>query len=161
MSNYKILITGACGCVAQYTAAWLLENSDAELLLWLRDPSKLKAISSTHPRVNLLIGDLRKPEVFSNQLKEVNRVIHTATAWGDPQRALQVNVIAVKALLKQLNPDCIEQIIYFSTASILNRNLQPLPEALIYGTEYIQSFRKRLQIPIKDACCREVDNLHP
>ena len=29
--------------------------------------------------------------------------------------------------------------IYFSTASILNRDLQLLPEAMAYGTEYIQT----------------------
>jgi nucleoside-diphosphate-sugar epimerase len=52
----RILITGASGCVGQYTAAWLLEHSDAELLLWLRDPAKLTAIAADHPRVRLLGG---------------------------------------------------------------------------------------------------------
>ena len=62
MNKARILITGASGCVGQYIAAWLLENSNAELLLWLRDPKKLKAVERTHPRVKLLIGDLREPE---------------------------------------------------------------------------------------------------
>jgi len=140
----RILITGASGCVGQYTTAWLLENSDAELLLWLRDPAKLTAISPQHPRVQLLVGDLREPHCFANQLATVTRVIHTATAWGDPERAHQVNVVAVKALLELLNPAIIEQITYFSTASILNKTLQPLPEALAYGTEYIQTKAKCL-----------------
>ena len=144
MTAARILITGASGCVGQYTAAWLLENSDAELLLWLREPTKLTAISTQHPRVQLLVGDLRKPHCFANQLATVTRVIHTATAWGDPERAHQVNVVAVKALLELLNPDVVEQITYFSTASILNKALQPLPEALSYGTEYIQTKAKCL-----------------
>lgn len=135
----RILITGASGCVGQYTAAWLLEHSDAELLLWLRDPAKLTAISADQPRVRLLVGDLRETDRFANELSTVTRVIHTATAWGDPERAHQVNVVAVKRMLALLNPAVIEQVIYFSTASILDRSLQPLQEALAYGTEYIQT----------------------
>ncbi len=135
----RILITGASGCVGQYTTSWLLENSNAELLLWLRDPSKLTAVSADHPRVQLLVGDLRDTDRFAAELASVNRVIHTATAWGDPERAQQVNVVAVKRMLSLLNTSLIEQITYFSTASILDRNLQPLKEALAYGTEYIQT----------------------
>ncbi len=135
----RILITGASGCVGQYTTSWLLENSNAELLLWLRDPSKLTAVSADHPRVQLLVGDLRDTDRFAAELASVNRVIHTATAWGDPERAQQVNVVAVKRMLSLLNPSLIEQITYFSTASILDRNLHPLKEALAYGTEYIQT----------------------
>ena len=135
----RILITGASGCVGQYTTSWLLENSDAELLLWLRDPSKLTAVSADHPRIQLLVGDLREADRFASELASVHRVIHTATAWGDPERAQQVNVVAVKRMLSLLNPSLIEQITYFSTASILDRHLQPLTEALAYGTEYIQT----------------------
>ena len=135
----RILITGASGCVGQYTTAWLLENSDAELLLWLRDPDKLTAVSADHPRIKLLVGDLREGDRFASELASVQRVIHTATAWGDPERAQQVNVVAVKRMLSLLNPGLIEQITYFSTASILDRHLQPLTEALAYGTEYIQT----------------------
>ena len=135
----RILITGASGCVGQYTTSWLLDNSDAELLLWLRDPSKLTAVSADHPRIQLLVGDLREADRFAAELASVSRVIHTATAWGDPERAQQVNVVAVKRMLSLLNPSVIEQITYFSTASILDRHLQPLTEALAYGTEYIQT----------------------
>ena len=135
----RILITGASGCVGQYTTSWLLENSNAELLLWLRDPAKLTAVSADHPRIQLLVGDLRDPDRFADELASVSRVIHTATAWGDPERAQQVNVVAVKRMLSLLDPSVIEQITYFSTASILDRHLQPLTEALAYGTEYIQT----------------------
>ena len=135
----RILITGASGCVGQYTTAWLLDNSEAELLLWLRDPSKLTAVAADHPRIQLLVGDLREADRFASELASVHRVIHTATAWGDPKQAQQVNVVAVKRMLSLLNPSLIEQITYFSTASILDRHLQPLTEALAYGTEYIQT----------------------
>ena len=50
-----------------------------------------------------------------------------------------MNVVAVKQMLAATNPEILEQVVYFSTASILNKDLQLLPEAMPYGTEYIQT----------------------
>ena len=141
----RILITGAAGCVGQYTAEHLYRNSNAHLLLLLRDPAKLKAVPANDPRITLLVGDLRDLEPHAAAIASADRVIHTATAWGDPERAQQVNVVAVKRLLALLDPARLEQVIYFSTASILNRNLKLLPEAMAYGTEYIQTKAQCLQ----------------
>ncbi|MEB3270695.1 MAG: NAD(P)-dependent oxidoreductase [Synechococcus sp.] len=141
----RILITGASGCVGQHIAAQLLHETDAELLLWLRDPDKLTAVPADHPRISLLVGDLRHMEPHRVAIASVSRIIHTATAWGDPERARQVNVEAVKELLAAADPQRLEQVVYFSTASILNRELQLLPEALACGTEYIQTKATCLQ----------------
>ena len=135
----RILITGAAGCVGQYTAEHLFRHSDAELLLLLRDPAKLRAVPRHDPRITLLVGDLRDLQPHASLIATATRVIHTATAWGDPERAQQVNVVAVKQLLALLDPAVIEQIIYFSTASILDRELKLLPQAAEFGTEYIQT----------------------
>ena len=135
----RILITGASGCVGQHIADLLYRETDAELLLWLRDPSKLTAVPAADPRITLLVGDLRDVEPHRAQIASATRIIHTATAWGDPERAQQVNVVAVKQMLAATNPEVLEQVVYFSTASILNRDLQLLPEAMPYGTEYIQT----------------------
>ena len=99
MKDALILVTGATGCVGQYTSNWLLENTQAKLLLWLRDPQKLSAINVNHPRIKILSGDIRNPEIFSEDICSATHVIHTATAWGDVERAHQVNVIAVKKIL--------------------------------------------------------------
>ena len=141
----RILITGASGCVGQHIADLLYRETDAQLLLWLRDPAKLSAVPADDPRVTLLVGDLRDLEPHRQAVASATRVIHTATAWGDPERAQQVNVVAVKNLLAALDPARLEQVIYFSTASILNRDLQLLPEALSEGTEYIQTKAQCLQ----------------
>ena len=135
----RILITGASGCVGQHIAQRLYRDSDAQLLLWLRDPSKLKAVPANDPRIELLVGDLRDVEPHRAAIASATRIIHTATAWGDPERAQQVNVVAVKQMLAATDPSVLEQVIYFSTASILNRNLELLPEAAEFGTEYIQT----------------------
>ena len=141
----RILITGASGCVGQHIAEQLLRETDAQLLLWLRDPAKLTAVPANHPRITLLVGDLRDPEPHRAAIASATRIIHTATAWGDPERARQVNVVAVKAMLAAADPTVLEQVVYFSTASILNRDLELLPEAMDYGTEYIQTKAQCLQ----------------
>jgi nucleoside-diphosphate-sugar epimerase len=135
----RILITGASGCVGQHIADLLLRESDAHLLLLLRDPSKLTAVPADHPRLTLLVGDLRDLEPHAATIATATRVVHTATAWGDPERAMAVNVVAVKRLLELLDPQRLEQVLYFSTASVLDRQLQLLPQALTEGTEYIQT----------------------
>ena len=145
MKRSRILITGASGCVGQYISYWLLNNSDTYLYLWLRDTKKLTSINANHPRIKILEGDIRDPIAFKEDLRKINRVIHTATAWGNPKRANEVNIIAVKNMLNFLDPKELEQIIYFSTASILNKDLEPIPEAMKYGTEYIQTKAKCLQ----------------
>ena len=141
----RILITGAAGCVGQYICEQLYTQTDAELLLLLRDPAKLTAVPADDPRITLLVGDLRDLQPHASQIATATRVIHTATAWGDPERAHQVNVVAVKQLLALLDPAVIEQIIYFSTASILDRELKLLPQAAEFGTEYIQTTALCLQ----------------
>jgi nucleoside-diphosphate-sugar epimerase len=135
----RILITGASGCVGQHIADHLFRHSEAHLLLLLRDPEKLTAVPRSDPRITLLVGDLRDLDPHAEAIASVERVIHTATAWGDPERAQAVNVVAVKRLLSLLDPQRLEQVIYFSTASILDRNLRLLSEAIPHGTEYIQT----------------------
>jgi nucleoside-diphosphate-sugar epimerase len=140
----RILITGASGCVGQYIAELLYRETDAELLLLLRDPARLTAVPQDDPRLTLVVTDLRelgKPgqEAAATAIGSASRIIHTATAWGDPERAQRVNVEAVKVLLSLTDPERLEQLIYFSTASVLDRRLHLLPEASRYGTEYIQT----------------------
>ena len=77
-------MTGASGCVGQYISRWLLDHSDAELLLWLRDPAKLTAVPTDHPRIRLMVGDLRDTDRFAQELASVNRVIHTCLLYTSP-----------------------------------------------------------------------------
>ena len=135
----RILITGASGCVGQHIAHLLLRESDAELLLLLRDPAKLTAVPADHPRITVLVGDLRDLTAHAGAIASATRIVHTATAWGDPERAMAVNVVAVKQLLAFTSPEWLEQVLYFSTASVLDSQLRLLPEAHSEGTEYIQT----------------------
>jgi len=139
LAKKNILITGANGCVGQYLIDWFLKNSDFKLLLMVRDPNKLPPKVTANKSIKLLICDIRDCMTYAKEIKHVNYLVHTATAWGDPRRAYEVNIIAFEKLLGMLDKNKLEKIIYFSTASILNENTNLMREALIYGTEYIQT----------------------
>ena len=105
----------------------------------VRNPSKLRVSIRNNQRIKLLACDIRDCKKFKKEFTKINYLIHTATAWGDPKRAYEVNVTAFEELLGLLKKNKLEKIIYFSTASILNERTELMREALIYGTEYIQT----------------------
>ena len=139
MTNKTLLITGANGCVGQYLVDWFLTKTRFKLFLMVRDPNKLRRSVKNNKRVTLLTCDIRECSKFRKEISKVNFLIHTATAWGDPKRAYEVNVAAFEELLSLLKKSILEKIIYFSTASILNEKTELMRESLIYGTEYIQT----------------------
>ncbi|NET14972.1 MAG: NAD(P)-dependent oxidoreductase, partial [Okeania sp. SIO1H6] len=62
-----------------------------------------------------------------------------ATAWGNLQEVFDINVVKTIKLVKLLNPEVCENIIYFSTASILDSQNKLLKKAGEIGTDYIRS----------------------
>ena len=94
----------------------------------VRDRSKLPISVQTNTRVKLLICDIRESNKYKKEISQVNYLIHTATAWGDPKRAYEVNIKAFEELLEMLDIKKLEKIIYFSTASILNTNTELMRE---------------------------------
>ena len=105
----------------------------------VRDRHKLPLSVQTNKRVKLLICDIRESNKYKKEFSQVNFLIHTATAWGDPQRAYEVNIKAFEELLEMLDFKKLEKIIYFSTASILDKDTELMRESIIYGTEYIKT----------------------
>ena len=105
----------------------------------VRDKNKLPLSIQKNKRIKLLICDIRKCNKFSKEISQINFLIHTATAWGDPKRAYEVNIKAFEELLGMFEKNKLEKIIYFSTASILNEQTELMRESLTYGTEYIQT----------------------
>ena len=105
----------------------------------VRDKNKLPLAIQKNKRIKLLICDIRECNRFSKEISQINFLIHTATAWGDPKRAYEVNIKAFEELLGMLEKNKLEKIIYFSTASILDKKCNLMRESLTYGTEYIQT----------------------
>ena len=139
MANKNLLITGSNGCVGQYLIDWFLKNTRFKLYLMVRDKNKLPLSVQSNKRIKLIICDIRDSKRYKKEIGQVNFLIHTATAWGDPKRAYEVNIKAFEELLSMLDFKKLEKIIYFSTASILDKNTELMRESLVYGTEYIQT----------------------
>lgn len=135
----RILLTGASGCIGHYIADALIQRTDHEMYLLVRNPDKLKIDTHIRPGVTVLKGNLREIERFDGLLKTIDTAILTATAWGDVQETYDINVVKTIRLMNLLDPDRCEQVIYFSTESILDHNNQPLKEAGEIGTDYIRT----------------------
>jgi nucleoside-diphosphate-sugar epimerase len=130
----RIFITGASGCIGHYFTEALIEETEHELFLLLRNPAKLKLDCSVRPGIHLLQGNLRQIDQFSDLLKTVDVLIHAATNWG----SIEEDVTKTVELMELLDPEKCQQVIYFSTASILDRQNNLLPEAGELGTDYIR-----------------------
>ncbi|NJL82639.1 MAG: NAD(P)-dependent oxidoreductase [Chloroflexaceae bacterium] len=149
--NKRVLIVGATGCIGHYLVEALAREPEYELFLLVRNPEKL-CPSVSSPSMHLIPGDLRNINRYRNFLKTIHVAILAAAAWGGAEETYTINVTKTIELIRLLNEDMCEQIIYFSTASILDRTNQLLPEAKDLGTDYIRSkyeaFEKLTQLPI-------------
>lgn len=139
MASQRIFITGASGCIGHYLVETLIHTTHHELFLLMRNPAKLQVDCSVRDGIHVLKGDLRHIKQFSDILATIDTAILTATVWGDPTETYEINVNKTLELIKLLDPQRCRQVIYFSTASILNRDNQPLPEAKTLGTDYVRT----------------------
>ena len=151
----RVFMTGASGCIGHYILELLLESDRYELFLLLRHPEKLRLPVQNHPRLHILHGGLENIFPFVDLLPTIDIAILTAAAWGgDADYVEAINVDANLELMAALNPRRCQQVIYFSTASILNQRSAPLPEAGQIGTEYIRSkydcHHRLVDLPIYD-----------
>jgi nucleoside-diphosphate-sugar epimerase len=138
MAAKRIFVTGASGCIGHYVADLLIQRTSHDLFLLVRDVSKLKFDYNARPGITVIPGDMREIEQMGRLLKTMNGAILIATAWGG-EDVYDINVFKTIRLLNLLDPAVCEQVIYFSTSSILDRHNQPLPEAGEFGTDYIRS----------------------
>ena len=136
----RIFITGASGCIGHYMTEALIQNTNHELYLLVRNPDKLQFNYQARPGIHILKGNMSCIEEYSDLLlKEINIAILAATAWGGKGETYDINVVKTLALVNLLNPKICERIIYFSTASILDRNNQLLLPASQFGHDYIRT----------------------
>jgi nucleoside-diphosphate-sugar epimerase len=138
MSQKRILITGASGCIGHYISELLIEETEHELYLLVRNPDKLRIDILVRPGVHILQGDMQKIGDLAELLKTIDVAVLTATAWGGTG-TFDINVIKTIELLNLLDVEKCEQVIYFSTASVLDSKNKPLKEAGELGTDYIRS----------------------
>lgn len=124
--------------MGHYLVERLLENADNRLFLVLRAPERLDKALRTHARVTIIEADVRETGEISEAIDEVDVAILAATAWGGGDTH-EVIVSANVALMKMLSKKSCQRVLYFSTASILERGGKLLEAAREHGTEYIKS----------------------
>ncbi|BAZ46400.1 NAD-dependent epimerase/dehydratase [Chondrocystis sp. NIES-4102] len=150
----RIFITGASGCIGHYLTEALIENTNHELYLLVRNPNKLQLEYQNSPRIHLIVGDMLEIEKHQELLQNIHVAILAATAWGGAKESYDLNVTKTIALINLLNPEVCERVIYFSTASILDRQNQLLKAAQEYGHDYIRTkyecFTQLQQQPLAD-----------
>ncbi|KKD35207.1 NAD-dependent epimerase/dehydratase family protein [Limnoraphis robusta] len=135
----RILITGASGCIGHYIAEILIQQTDYELYFLVRNPDKLGFDFKARSGIFIIQADLRDIQQYSELLPMINIAILAATSWGGIEEVFEVNVNSSLRLIQSLNPEVCEQILYFSTASVLGRDNQMLKEAGEMGTDYVRS----------------------
>ena len=138
MTSKRILVTGASGCIGHYITEALIEQTDHELYLLVRNPQKLQVNTKSRPGITVLQGDMGRIEDFTDLLKTIDTAVLTATVWGG-EDIFDINVTKTVELINLLDPEICQQVIYFSTASILDSHNQLLKEAGEIGTDYIRS----------------------
>ncbi|WP_414622686.1 NAD-dependent epimerase/dehydratase family protein [Calothrix sp. CCY 0018] len=138
MNQKRILVTGASGCIGHYISELLIEETEHELYLLVRNPDKLQIDTLVRPGIHVLQGDMQKIADLAELLKTIDIAVLTATAWGGTE-TFDINVVKTIELLNLLDAEKCEQVIYFSTASVLDSKNQPLKEAGELGTDYIRS----------------------
>lgn len=153
MAPTRIFLTGASGCVGHYLVEQLLTLPEYELILLVRNPAKVPADWHGRPGVTLVQGDLTDLEPYRDLLPTVDVAILTATAWGGDS-TYRVNVDGNLGFVQALDPNRCQQVIYFSTASLLNRQQEILPQCFDLGTDYIRSkalcHQQLVQMPVAD-----------
>lgn len=136
----RIFITGASGCIGHYIIEALIQQTDHELFLLVRNPKKLRLKSLDLSRVHLIQGDLSQIEEYSDLLlRDIDLAILAATAWGGREETFDINVVKTLALINLLDPKVCQRVFYFSTASILDRHNRLLPAARQFGHDYIKT----------------------
>ena len=135
----RIFITGASGCIGHYMTEELIKNTNHELYLLVRDPNRVQFDYRSRQGIHILVGDMSRIEKHSELLKDINVAILAATAWGGKDETYDLNVVKTLALINLLDPQVCQRVIYFSTASILDRNNQLLLPASQFGHDYIRT----------------------
>lgn len=139
MAPLNVFITGISGSVGHYLFDLLANDPRYRLYLLLRDKTKLKRDLSKYQNLVLIEDNLRTVHRQKEILKQMDYVVLIATSWGGFRDPWKVNVYATLRILRKLDPSRIKKIIYFSTASILDREHRPVEAIREIGTNYIRS----------------------
>ena len=112
----------------------------------VRDPARLRwtpqdveKMTAQGSQLTVLTGDMTDIDAHREWLSETEGLIHLAAGWSDDATATTINLTQTLRLFELLDPGHCRKILYFSTASLLDRHHHPLEVAGRAGTAYIRS----------------------
>jgi len=149
MSKKNLFITGISGCVGHYLWDELKDDLEYQLYLLVRDPARLRFRKEAESKKNVTIiqGSMDHLVRYPDLLKTMDMAIHLATDWGG-----NMNLEHTLELFELLDPERCQKVLYFSTASILGPDNQPIPNAKEVGTSYVwrkwEMYKKLPALPI-------------
>lgn len=154
MQTKQVFITGASGCVGHYLINECLSQPNLHIHVLVRYPEKLKFSEEDFKRITVHIGDFKQIEKFEPVIKKMNFLIHGVTEWWGEDQTHLVNVTKTREFFMMIDPEICEQIVYFSTASVLGKGNKVVKEAKLFGSSYIRSkynaYYMIQELPIKD-----------
>jgi dTDP-L-rhamnose 4-epimerase len=142
----RILITGGAGFVGSHLADRLLERGDHvraldNLSVQVHGPDK-KRPDYLDPAVELIVGDVRDPDVVRRALDGIDAVFHLAAAVGVGQsmyevaRYVEVNNLGTAVLLEALLKHPVERLVVASSMSLYGEGLYRTADGrTVAGTE--------------------------
>lgn len=133
----RILITGSSGCVGYYLVQTLLAAGH-DLVLVVRSPEKLPPEVRSSAQVQIVPVDIRDLASITPALAGVQAAILVATAWGGADAEAVIRD-ANLALTDALVAAGCRHVMYFATASVLDRDGSLLAQAADLGTEYVRA----------------------
>jgi nucleoside-diphosphate-sugar epimerase len=151
----KIFITGSTGCIGNYLMDCFLNNPDYELHILVRELKKLHPNYQNASNIKVHMGDMHEIEKLKSVIAQMDYLVHIATDWSFGQEiALKLNVQKTLELFSFCDLKKCKKILYFSTASVLDQNNNPIKEAGEIGPGYIRSkyiaHQKIKELPYKD-----------
>ena len=135
------------GCVGHYLFDELAKRNDLDLIFLIRSPEKVKY---SLKNITVIKDDLKNINKYAGIIKGSDYVVHLLADWGTEAG----NYGQTKDLAGCLDPEKLEKMIYFSTASILGNNNKADEKVLSCGTPYIRGkykmHREFLTCQLKD-----------
>lgn len=124
-----IFVTGGTGFLGRHLVP-MLHQAGYSLRVLTRQPEKHRWLAR-YPRVEVVPGDLTRPETYVHALPGCRHIIHAGGVfrmWGDEHTFLDNNVLGTALLLSAVRTLPIERFIYISTIAVLGR---PDPEQVV------------------------------
>ena len=121
----KVLITGAAGTIGRNVIKYLLSEGKYEITaLDIKTPRNKRYLNKYRKRVNVIYGDITDSNLMEALVKEMNYVIHLASAnmnMGNLNQNLTYEIDFkgtenIVRIIDFYNPDC--HLLYASSASI-------------------------------------------